>query len=59
MKWSEEEFFVYCTGEGTIFMEKSDRWNEGKTEWSLIDFPSIECLAKVLMFGKSKYAQDN
>lgn len=39
--------------------ERSDRWNEGKTEWSLIDFSSIECLAKVLMYGKKKYAKDN
>jgi hypothetical protein len=39
--------------------ERSDRWNKGKTEWSLIDFPSIECLAKVLMYGKTKYSKDN
>jgi hypothetical protein len=39
--------------------ERSTRYNEGKTEWSLIDWPSIECLARVLMFGKSKYQRDN
>lgn len=47
------------TNSAAELLEKSDRWNEGKTEWSLIDFPSIECLAKVLMFGKKKYAKDN
>lgn len=39
--------------------EYSIRHNEGKTEWSLIDFPSIEPLARVLMFGKEKYTTNN
>ncbi len=42
-----------------IEKENAWRWNKGKTEWSLIDFPSIEPLAKVLMYGKVKYAKDN
>lgn len=39
--------------------EKSLRFNQGKTEWSLVDFKSIESLPKVLGFGAKKYARDN
>lgn len=39
--------------------EKSDRFNKGKTEWSLVDFKSIEALPKVLEFGCKKYSRDN
>jgi len=38
---------------------KADRYNEGKTKWGLIHWPSIEPLAKVLMFGANKYAPEN
>lgn len=35
------------------------RYNEGKPEWSLVDFKSIEPLVHVLMFGAQKYAREN
>lgn len=35
------------------------RENQGKLEWSLLDFKSLEPLAKVMMFGKNKYSRDN
>lgn len=40
-------------------LELGERKNEGKTEWSLVDFTSVEPLAKVLMFGAKKYAPNN
>lgn len=36
-------------------MEQGLRYNEGKLEWSLVDFPSFESMVKVLMYGKKKY----
>lgn len=46
--------------DGTIpKSEKSLRFNQGKTKWSLVDFKSIESLPKVLEFGCKKYARDN
>lgn len=39
--------------------EKSDRFNNGKTQWSIVDFKSIESLPKVLEFGAKKYSRDN
>jgi hypothetical protein len=39
--------------------EKALRYNEGKPEWSLIDFPSLEPLIEVLKYGSQKYATDN
>ena len=38
---------------------KSLRYNQGKPQWSLVDFKSIEALPKVLEFGAKKYARDN
>jgi hypothetical protein len=35
------------------------RFNQGKIEWSLVDFKSLEPLVKVLTFGKEKYERDN
>lgn len=40
-------------------MEKATRYNEGKPEWSLVDFPSLLPLVRVLMFGKEKYNRNN
>lgn len=31
------------------------RYNQGKLEWSLVDFESLEPLVEVLMYGKNKY----
>lgn len=38
---------------------KSLRYNEGKVQWSLVDFKSLEPFVRVLEFGKSKYGKDN
>lgn len=38
---------------------KSDRFNKGKIQWSLVHFKSIEELPKVLEFGAKKYSRDN
>jgi hypothetical protein len=38
---------------------KSSRFNEGKPQWSLVDFKSLVPLARVMEFGAKKYARDN
>jgi len=35
------------------------RFNGGKTRWGLVDFDSIEDIAKVLEFGAQKYDDHN
>lgn len=35
------------------------RYNQGKPQWSLVDFPSLEPMVKVLEYGCQKYARDN
>src|SRR5690349_20922354 len=35
------------------------RFNEGKLRWSLVDYPSIEPMVRVLMFGAQKYDDHN
>ena len=39
--------------------EKALRYNEGKLEWSLVHFKSLEPMIKVLMYGTKKYSRDN
>ena len=39
--------------------EQALRYNQGKLEWSLVDFDSLEGLVRVLEYGKDKYARDN
>lgn len=36
-----------------------DRKNQGKLQWNLVDFPSLEPMIKVLMFGAQKYSAHN
>lgn len=36
-----------------------DRKNQGKLQWNLVDFPSLEPMVKVLEFGANKYAAHN
>lgn len=45
--------------EDIIKSEKSLRFNQGKVQWSLVDFKSIESLPKVLEFGAKKYSRNN
>lgn len=37
----------------------ADRFNEGKVQWSLVDFKSLEPMVRVLEFGAQKYTRDN
>ena len=38
---------------------KADRKNEGKKQWSLVDFKALEPMVDVLEFGAKKYAPNN
>ena len=38
---------------------KAERHNNGKLQWSLVDFKSLEPMVRVLEFGAQKYALDN
>lgn len=38
---------------------KADRFNEGKPQWSLVDFESLIPMVRVLEFGAKKYSRDN
>ena len=40
-------------------MNNALRYNEGKPQWSLVDFDSIEPLVRVLEYGCIKYERDN
>jgi len=37
----------------------ADRFNEGKPQWSLMDFESFEPMIRVLEYGSKKYARNN
>lgn len=39
--------------------ETAVKYDEGKRDWSLLPFDSIEEVVKVLEFGATKYARDN
>jgi len=39
--------------------EQAMRANKGKDRWTMIDFPSLVPLIKVLEFGARKYSRDN
>ena len=39
--------------------EQALRYNQGKLQWSLVDFDSLEGLVRVLEYGAAKYAPDN
>lgn len=39
--------------------KKALRYDEGKTDWTLLDFPSIEPAVKVMTYGAKKYERDN
>ena len=38
---------------------KADRYNNGKTQWGLVDFKSIKPMVDVLEFGALKYSPNN
>jgi hypothetical protein len=35
------------------------RYNQGKVEWSLVDYKSLEPMVRVLEYGVEKYARNN
>lgn len=39
--------------------EQALRYNQGKVQWSLVDYKSIEPMVRVLEYGCKKYAKDN
>jgi hypothetical protein len=39
--------------------EKSLRYNQGKPQWSLVDFKSLEPLVRVMEYGAKKYERFN
>ena len=39
--------------------EQALRYNQGKLQWSIVDFDSLEGLVRVLEYGAAKYAPDN
>lgn len=39
--------------------DKALRYNDGKPQWSLVDFDSLEPLVRVLEYGAKKYSKNN
>ena len=39
--------------------EHADRFNDGKPQWSMVDFKSLVDMVRVLEFGAKKYSRDN
>jgi len=39
--------------------ELADRFNDGKLQWSMVDFKALEDMVRVLEFGAKKYSRDN
>lgn len=37
----------------------ADRFNDGKPQWSMVDFKSLDDMVRVLEFGAKKYSRDN
>jgi hypothetical protein len=46
-------------GSGVPDKPKGLRYNTGKAKWSLIDFPSLEPMVRVMEYGAGKYAPHN
>ena len=42
----------------SLYMQ-GDRYNKGKTKWSLVDWESLEPFVQVLVFGSQKYEPFN
>jgi hypothetical protein len=52
-----DEFMKALSGRDK--QEQALRYNQGKLQWSLVDFDSLEGLVRVLEYGAAKYAPDN
>ena len=55
--WTKEE--VDAVKHSLTNSPQALRYNQGKLEWSLVDFDSLEGLVKVLEYGAHKYARHN
>lgn len=40
-------------------IDKALRYNDGKPQWSMVDFDSLEGLVRVLEYGARKYSKNN
>ena len=40
-------------------IQEGKKFDQGKLDWSLVPFKSLEGMVKVLMFGEQKYSRDN
>ena len=44
---------------GYIDSKQALRYNEGKVQWSLVDYKSLEPMVRVLEYGCRKYSKNN
>lgn len=47
--------WAYQIGDKYFMEDKALRYNEGKPDWSLVHFPSLEPMVHVLKYGEKKY----
>jgi hypothetical protein len=58
--WTEEEIASAMQSmKNSPQVQQALRYNQGKPQWSLVDFDSLEGLVHVLEYGAKKYARDN
>lgn len=58
--WTEEEIASAMQSiKNSPQVQQALRYNQGKPQWSLVDFDSLEGLVHVLEYGAQKYARDN
>ena len=55
----KEDTFIEAIENQKDKEEQALRYNEGKLQWSLVDFKSLEGLVKVLEMGAKKYDKHN
>jgi hypothetical protein len=55
--WSKEQ--VEAMKQSLTNSPQALRYNQGKLEWSLVDFDSLEGLVRVLEYGAYKYSRNN
>ena len=55
--WTKEE--IDAVKHSLTNSPQALRYNQGKLEWSLVDFDTLEGLSKVLEYGAQKYARHN
>jgi len=58
--WTQEEIAAAMKSfADSPQVQQALRYNQGKPQWSLVDFESLEGLVQVLEYGAQKYARDN